>query len=77
MRSSYFEMTELAQALEEYDLTLMLNTLEALKKAVTAGQISIMDYYMEADNIFNSLADYIGIENRYQVLMAELFRNEL
>lgn len=77
MRSSYFEMTELAQALEEYDLTLMLNTLEALKKAVTAGHISIMDYYMEADNIFNSLADYIGIENRYQVLMAELFRNEL
>lgn len=77
MRSSYFEMTELAQALEEYDLPLMLNTLEALKKAVTAGQISIMDYYMEADNIFNSLADYIGIENRYQVLMAELFRNEL
>ena len=77
MRSSYFEMTELAQALEEYDLPLMLNTLEALKKAVTAGQISIMDYYMEADNIFNNLADYIGIENRYQVLMAELFRNEL
>lgn len=77
MSSSYFEMTELAQALEEYDLPLMLNTLEALKKAVTAGQISIMDYYMEADNIFNSLADYIGIENRYQVLMAELFRNEL
>lgn len=77
MRSSYFEMTELAQAMEEYDLPLMLNTLEALKKAVTAGQISIMDYYMEADNIFNSLADYIGIENRYQVLMAELFRNEL
>lgn len=77
MRSSYFELTELAQALEEYDLPLMLNTLEALKKAVTAGQISIMDYYMEADNIFNSLADYIGIENRYQVLMAELFRNEL
>lgn len=77
MRSSYFEMTELAQALEEYDLPLMLNTLEALKKAVTAGQISIMDYYMEADNIFNSLADYIDIENRYQVLMAELFRNEL
>lgn len=77
MRSSYYEMTELAQALEEYDLPLMLNTLEALKKAVTAGQISIMDYYMEADNIFNSLADYIGIENRYQVLMAELFRNEL
>ena len=57
MRSSYFEMTELAQALEEYDLPLMLNTLEALKKAVTAGQITIMDYYMEADNIFNSIAD--------------------
>ena len=36
-----------------------------------------MDYYVEADNIFTSLGDYINTENRYQILMAELYKNEL
>ena len=36
-----------------------------------------MDYYVEADGIYNSLAEYMNMENRYHVLMAELYRNEL
>lgn len=77
IRSSYYEMEELGNALKEYDLPLMRNTLAALKKAVINGQLSIMDYYVEADNIFTSLGDYINTENRYQILMAELYKNEL
>lgn len=77
MRSKYYEAVSLAETLREYDLPLMLGTLEALEKAVINGQFSIMDYYVEADGIYNSLAEYMNMENRYHVLMAELYRNEL
>ena len=43
-----------------------------LKEAVTAGQLSIIDYYTEADNVYRNLQAYMELENQYQKLMASI-----
>ena len=55
----------------------MHGTLEALKTAVMEGQISIIDYYVEADNVYNSLSNFLSLENQYRKLLAEAYRNRL
>ena len=55
----------------------MTNTLSLLKEAVTEGQISVIDYYTEADNVYNKLMAYYEVENRYQKLLAEIYKNRL
>ncbi len=77
LRSALGEIRQLQSALEVYDVQLMYGTLDALKKAVEGGMISVMDYYVEADGVYSSLLEYIDVENRYYRLMAEVRKNEL
>ena len=73
--------THVAAAMEQlftaYDVELMHQTLDMLKEAVTAGQLSIIDYYTEADNVYRNLQAYMELENQYQKLMASIYKNRL
>lgn len=77
VQSRYNELRQLDEAMRAYDVTLMTNTLSLLKEAVTEGQISVIDYYTEADNVYNKLMAYYEVENRYQKLLAEIYKNSL
>lgn len=77
VQSRYNELRQLDEAMRAYDVALMTNTLDLLKDAVTEGQISVIDYYTEADNIYNKLMAYYEVENRYQKLLAEIYKNRL
>ena len=55
----------------------MHSTLDALKSAVLAGQMSVIDYYVEADNVYGNLSTYLSLENQYRKLLAEAYRNRL
>ena len=77
VQSRYNELRQLDEAMRVYDVTLMTNTLSLLKEAVTEGQISVIDYYTEADNVYNKLMAYYEVENRYQKLLAEIYKNRL
>lgn len=77
VQSRYNELRQLDEAMRAYDVTLMTNTLSLLKEAVTEGQISVIDYYTEADNVYNKLMAYYEVENRYQKLLAEIYKNRL
>lgn len=77
LRSRFNELKQLRTAIAAYDVPLMHSTLEALMTAVRNGQISIIDYYLEADNVYGNLSSYLTLENQYQRALAELFRNEL
>lgn len=77
VQSRYNELRQLDEAMRAYDVTLMTNTLILLKEAVTEGQISVIDYYTEADNVYNKLMAYYEVENRYQKLLAEIYKNRL
>lgn len=77
VQSRFNEMRQLREAMEAYDTELMNKTLQLLSEAVKAGQISVIEFYMEADNIYGKLQEYMEVENRYQKLMAEIYKNRL
>ena len=77
VQSQYNEMQQLREAMEAYDVVLMHKTLRLLDDAVRAGQLSIIDFYVEADNVYRNLQAYMQIENQYQKLMAAVYKNRL
>ena len=77
VQSQFNEMRQLREAMKAYDVVLMHKTLRLLYEAVTAGQLSIIDFYVEADNVYKNLQAYMEIENQYQKLMAEIYKNRL
>ena len=77
VQSRYNEMCQLREAMRAYDVVLMHKTLALLNEAVKAGQLSIIEFYTEADNIYRNLQAYIELENQYQKLMADIYKNRL
>ena len=77
LQSRYNELQQIRSAVQTYDVPLMHSTLDALKSAVLAGQMSVIDYYVEADNVYGNLSTYLSLENQYLKLLAEAYRNRL
>lgn len=77
LRSKYNEMMQAYGSMAAYDVPLMEETIDALDKAVVAGQISIINYFTEADKVYTSLLSFYGVENQYHKLMTEVFKNRL
>lgn len=77
VQSRYNEVLQLQEAMKAYDVPLMHETLDMLKQAVMAGQLSIIEYYVEVDGVYRNLQVYIQIENQYQKLMADIYKNRL
>lgn len=71
------QLYQLKQALDVYDVDLLDNTLEILRKAVENGELSLIDYYVEADAIYANLQAYLSLERQYQGTLAEIFKGEL
>ena len=77
VQSQFNEIQQLREALEAYDVTLMHETLDMLNEAVSSGLLSVIAYYVEADNVYKNLAAYREVENQYQKVMAEVYKNRL
>lgn len=77
VRARIQELQALGKAAEDYDVKLMYQTLDLLRTAVEKGEISVIDYYVEADGIYRNLQTYLGIERQYQGILAEIRKNEL
>lgn len=71
------EMQQLRKAMEVYDVELMNQTLALLKEGVEKGEISAVDYFVEADQIYQNLQAYMEIENNYHKTVAALCKNRL
>lgn len=71
------ELQRLHKAIGIYDLDLLQQSLSLLKKAVMAGSMSLVDYYTEADRIYQKWQTYLTLENQYHNLWATLNRNSL
>lgn len=71
------EMRRFKEALAAYDVPLMYRSLDLLKQALAEGQISLVDYFVEADGVYKNLEAYMQIENRYQKVMADICKNDL
>ena len=76
-KSFISDIRETKAALDAYDEPLMRETLSLLKQAVEGGQISVIEYFVEAANIYTNLSNCITLQNRYQKLLAQLYINRL
>ena len=77
LMSLFNEMQQLKDAMNAYDVPLMYRSLDLLKQALTAGQISLIEYFVETENIYKNLQAYMQIENQYQKVMANIYKNNL
>lgn len=77
IRAQLAELEQLQQTLKTFDINLMRNTLSLLLTAVKSGQLSVIAYYTEAENIYGNMQTLAQTENRYRKLLAELRRNDL
>ena len=73
----YNEMTQLKEAMHAYDMPLLYKSLDLLKQALTEGQISLIEYFVEAETVYKNLQAYMKLENQYQKIMADIYKNEL
>ena len=77
IQSLFNEATRLRASMQAYDTGLMDKTLSTLKQAVEAGQLSVLDYYSEAETVYASQEKLVDLENRYQKVVAQLYKNSL
>ena len=77
LMSLFNEMQQLKEALKAYDVPLMHRTLGLLKQALEEGQLSLIEYFVEAESIYKNLQAYMQLENQYQKVMATIYKNEL
>lgn len=77
IQSLYNEAVSLHSSMKTYDTKLMNRTLDALKQAVEAGQLSVLDYFIEAETVYQNQEKLADLENRYQKAVARLYKNTL
>lgn len=77
LMSLFNEMQQLKDAMRAYDVPLMHRSLDLLKQALTEGQISLIEYFVETEGIYKKLQAYMQIENQYQKVMAGIYKNDL
>ena len=77
LMSLYNEVRRLKETLSAYDVPLMRRSLDLLRQALDEGQISLTEYYVEAESVYRNLQARMQVENRYQKVMAEIYKNEL
>ena len=74
----YEEARSLHTSMEEYERTFrQQQDLSLLKQALTGGQISLIEYFVEVSVVYQSKANLLQLENQYQKAMAKLYKSQL
>lgn len=82
LKTTLQELYQQTQALEltknEYTHTLTSQrNEELLNKALEAGQISMIDYFVEMTILYDSIQNYLDVEKEYHNLLAQLLQYKL
>lgn len=74
----YNEAQSLQTSIQEYRLALHAQQNQSLlKQALEGGQINITEYFVEMSLLYQSKQNLLELENQYQKVMAEIYKNEL
>lgn len=76
LQSRYNEALQLRKAMNGYDLKLIEETYTLLEKALLNGELSLPEYYIEANTVIQQKKSYIELENRYQRIIAEIYADK-
>jgi outer membrane protein, heavy metal efflux system len=78
LEQRYIKLTQLKITLEEYEKNLVtLNNFQFLQKALDAGEISILEYFMELNFYRNALESYWQTQKEYYMVLSELTKYKL
>ena len=77
LKSKLNEIQQLTQTMAVYDWNLMQNTLSMLRQAVEMGRLSVIEYYVEVDNVYGNMLAYVNLQKQYHGLLAEVYKNRL
>lgn len=76
-RARQNELEQLRNSLSSYNLNFLHESLQLLYKVVDAGEMSVIDFYTDADEIYEKRQEYINLEHQFQQVYAELTKNSL
>ncbi len=77
IRASAYNFQQYLNSLKSYDLDLLRTSLSLLRTAVEVGEVSVIEYYTEAEHIYQQLQTYYALEHDCQKIHAEIHQNEL
>ncbi|GAB6394884.1 MAG: TolC family protein [Bacteroidales bacterium] len=74
----YHQALSLKESMTEYERLLKAqNSLTLLNKALEAGRISMIEYFVEVASCYDSLNNYAELENAYHKAVARLLKHKL
>ncbi|MEG2067874.1 MAG: TolC family protein [Tannerellaceae bacterium] len=78
LQGLYDRALALKTSIDEYDRLLKSRqNLLLLSKAIRSGQISMIEYFVEVSTLYDSMRNYILLQNEYQKAMARLYKHRL
>lgn len=78
LRQLYDQSVSLKRSIDEYeDVLRRQNNLALLNKAIQAGQISMIEYFVDVTTYYQSVQNYLQLQNQYQKVMAQLYKYKL
>ncbi|WP_075557203.1 TolC family protein [Parabacteroides timonensis] len=74
----YNQSLALRTSMDEYNTVLKSqNSLALLNKAIQTGQISMIEYFVDVTTLYQSMQNYMQLQNEYQKVMAQLYKYKL
>ena len=77
LQSAYDEAVTLQRNHARYDLLTRQNNLGLLQKALAAGKISMVEYLVDATQLYEAFDNRLSLEYEYQLRLARLYKFEL
>lgn len=74
----YNRSVSLQASIAEYNKVLkQQNSLALLNKAIQCGQISMIEYFVDVTTLYQSMQNYLQLQNEYQKVVAQLYKYKL
>lgn len=74
----YNQSVALKTSIDEYSEVLKSqNNLALLNKAIQAGQISMIEYFVDVATLYQSMQNHMQLQNEYQKVIAQLYKFKL
>ena len=74
----YNQSVALKTSMDEYNTVLKSqNSLALLNKAIQTGRISMIEYFVDVTTFYQSMQNYMQLQNEYQKVMAQLYKYKL
>ena len=74
----YNQSVALKTSMDEYNTVLKSqNSLALLNKAIQTGQISMIEYFVDVTTFYQSMQNYMQLQNEYKKVMAQLYKYKL